>query len=457
MGAPGRWEPGFGSERGEQNREGTDLVQQTQPAVALHPGGVSQWWAGPGQLQLGDPPRATPVRIDVITLVPEAFAALQGQGVIGRALARGIAALHTHNPRDHTKDRYRKVDDEPYGGGAGMVLKPEPVVAALESIPREGRRITLLMTPQGKPLHQEDLGRWASSADQLVILCGHYEGFDERIRTLAEEEISLGDFVLTGGELPAMAVINGVVRLLPGTVGTPASLEEESHRGLLLEHPQYTRPAIFRGMEVPPVLRSGDHKAIAAWREEERQRRTRQRRPDLYARWQAQFSPTRTPMNLRIGHGYDIHRLVAGRPLLLAGVPLEHPDGLGLDGHSDADVLVHALMDALLGALSLGDIGQHFPPGDGRWKDADSLQLLQQVMELVREKGWGVINVDVVVVAERPKLRPHIERMRTNLATHLGIDPDQVGVKATTNEGLGPIGREEGIATYAVALLQRAG
>jgi 2-C-methyl-D-erythritol 2,4-cyclodiphosphate synthase len=158
-------------------------------------------------------------------------------------------------------------------------------------------------------------------------------------------------------------------------------------------------------------------------------------------------------MDLRVGQGYDIHRLVRGRPLILAGVSLHHPDGLGLDGHSDADVLTHALMDALLGALSLGDIGQHFPPGDPRWKDADSLLLLEQVMVLVRERGWGLINVDLVVVAERPKLRPHIDQMRATLAERLGITPDRVGLKATTNEGLGPTGREEGIAAYAVALL----
>lgn len=160
-------------------------------------------------------------------------------------------------------------------------------------------------------------------------------------------------------------------------------------------------------------------------------------------------------MDLRIGHGYDIHRLVPGRPLILGGMALAHPAGMGLDGHSDADVLVHALMDALLGALSLGDIGQHFPPGDARWKDADSLKLLEEVMALVRTRGWTVINVDLVVVAERPKLRPHIDQMRTNLAISLQVPVDRVGLKATTNEGLGPTGREEGIASYAVALLQR--
>jgi tRNA (guanine37-N1)-methyltransferase len=228
------------------------------------------------------------MRIDVISLLPEAFTPLLQLGVIGRAFSRGVAEIHIHNPRDYSQDRYRKVDDEPYGGGAGMVLKPDPVFAAFEAIPLVGQRTTLLMTPQGQPLKQSDLDRWAKEANQLVIVCGHYEGFDERIRSLADEEISIGDFVLTGGELPAMAVINGVVRLLPGTVGAPASLEEESHRGFLLEHPQYTRPAVFRDMEVPSVLRSGDHGAIAQWRQEERQRRTQERRPDLYARWQAE-------------------------------------------------------------------------------------------------------------------------------------------------------------------------
>jgi 2-C-methyl-D-erythritol 2,4-cyclodiphosphate synthase len=158
-------------------------------------------------------------------------------------------------------------------------------------------------------------------------------------------------------------------------------------------------------------------------------------------------------MDLRVGNGYDIHRLVPGRPLILGGQTLEHPAGLGLDGHSDADVLVHALMDALLGALSLGDIGKYFPPTDPKWKGADSLVLLEQVMGLVRERGWRVVNVDTVVIAERPKLKPHIESMRAAIAARMGLEPDQVGVKATTNEKLGAEGREEGISSQAVALL----
>ena len=214
------------------------------------------------------------MRLDVVSLAPEALTPLLELGVIGRAFKAGIAELHLHNPRDYATDRYRKVDDEPYGGGAGMVLKPEPVFSAVEAIPVLPRRQVLLMSPQGQPLQQADLRRWASETEQLVLLCGHYEGFDERIRALADEEVSIGDFVLTGGELPAAVIINGVVRLRPGTVGTEAC----------------TRPAEFRGMAVPEVLRSGDHGAIARWRLQQQQERTRARRPDLYARWQAQES-----------------------------------------------------------------------------------------------------------------------------------------------------------------------
>lgn len=158
-------------------------------------------------------------------------------------------------------------------------------------------------------------------------------------------------------------------------------------------------------------------------------------------------------MNIRIGNGYDIHRLVEGRRLILGGVDIEH--SLGLLGHSDADVLTHAIMDAMLGALSLGDIGHYFPPSDEKWAGADSLMLLSQVNNLILERGWQVSNIDAVVVAERPKLKPHIEAMRDKIAGVLGVQADQVGVKATTNEKLGPEGREEGISAYAVALLVR--
>jgi 2-C-methyl-D-erythritol 2,4-cyclodiphosphate synthase len=156
-------------------------------------------------------------------------------------------------------------------------------------------------------------------------------------------------------------------------------------------------------------------------------------------------------MNIRIGNGYDIHRLVSDRPLILGGVTIPHE--LGLLGHSDADVLTHAIMDALLGALSLGDIGHYFPPTDPKWKGADSLVLLEQVHQLVLSKGWHIGNLDSVIVAERPKLKPHLQAMGDRLSKTLNIDTDQIGIKATTNEKLGPVGREEGIAAYAIALL----
>lgn len=156
-------------------------------------------------------------------------------------------------------------------------------------------------------------------------------------------------------------------------------------------------------------------------------------------------------MNIRIGNGYDIHRLVEGRKLILGGVEISHT--VGLLGHSDADVLTHAIMDAMLGALSLGDIGHYFPPTDPQWAGADSLRLLEQVDRLVRSRGWHIGNIDSVIVAERPKLKPHLNAMQDKLAQTLGIERDRIGIKATTNEKLGPVGREEGIAAYAVVLL----
>lgn len=156
-------------------------------------------------------------------------------------------------------------------------------------------------------------------------------------------------------------------------------------------------------------------------------------------------------MTIRIGNGYDIHKLEKGRPLILGGVNIPHE--LGLLGHSDADALTHAIMDAMLGALSLGDIGHYFPPTDPKWAGADSLELLSQVNQLVRSQGWQISNIDSVIVAERPKLKPHIKTMRDRLSMTLALQPDQIGIKATTNEKLGPVGREEGIAAYAVTLL----
>ena len=157
----------------------------------------------------------------------------------------------------------------------------------------------------------------------------------------------------------------------------------------------------------------------------------------------------------RIGNGYDIHKLVKGRELIIGGVKLHHPDNLGLEGHSDADVLSHSIMDALLGALSLGDIGKYFPPSDSKWKDANSLLLLSNVIDLIRYEGWEINNIDSVIVAERPKIKPHVEIMKKNISEILNIDGNLIGIKATTNEKLGPEGREEGISCHSVVLLEK--
>jgi len=220
------------------------------------------------------------MRFDVVTLFPEFFASPLAQGLVGKALAKGIATVVYTNPRHFTQDKHQRVDDEPYGGGVGMVLKPEPIFAAVESLPRLEPREIILLTPQGERLTQSHFRNWANY-QQLVLICGAYEGFDERIRYLADREISLGDFVLTSGEIPALTIINGVLRLLPGTVGKSASLVSESFSESLLEYPQYTRPAEFRGWSVPEVLRSGNHQAIAEWRLAQQRERTRTRRPDL--------------------------------------------------------------------------------------------------------------------------------------------------------------------------------
>ncbi len=217
---------------------------------------------------------------DVITLFPKAFELINNLGVITKALDKNLIDVNLHDLREYGEGSYRQVDDKPYGGGAGMVLKPEPIYKAYESIEKLPKSKTLLMTPQGKVLKQKDLARW-STLDQIIIICGQYEGFDERIRCLADEEISIGDYVLSGGEIPAISIINGLTRLLPGTLGDPDSLINESHNLPLLEYPQYTRPQVFRDMKVPDVLISGNHKEIVFWREEQMFKRTFKRRKDL--------------------------------------------------------------------------------------------------------------------------------------------------------------------------------
>ncbi|MEZ2238568.1 MULTISPECIES: tRNA (guanosine(37)-N1)-methyltransferase TrmD [unclassified Microcoleus] len=225
------------------------------------------------------------MRFDVVTLFPEFFLAPLGSGLMGKALAKNIAEVNFVNPRDFTTDKHHRVDDEPYGGGVGMLMKPEPIFAAVESLPILPRREVILLTPQGEPMQQGMFRGLAAECDQLVLICGHYEGVDDRVLDLVTREVSLGDFVLTGGEIPALALINGVLRLLRGTVGKEDSLKFESFEDGLLDYPQYTRPADFRGLKVPDVLLSGNHAEIARWRREQQIEKTRSRRPDLYERW----------------------------------------------------------------------------------------------------------------------------------------------------------------------------
>ncbi|MEG5017439.1 MULTISPECIES: tRNA (guanosine(37)-N1)-methyltransferase TrmD [unclassified Microcoleus] len=225
------------------------------------------------------------MRFDVVTLFPEFFRAPLESGLMGKALAKKIAEVNFVNPRDFTTDKHQRVDDEPYGGGVGMLMKPEPIFAAVESLPVLPRRDVILLTPQGEPMQQAMFRELAADRDQLVLICGHYEGVDDRVLHLVTREVSLGDFVLTGGEIPALALINGVLRLLRGTVAKEDSLKFESFEDGLLDYPQYTRPADFRGLKVPDVLLSGNHAEIARWRREQQIERTRSRRLDLYDRW----------------------------------------------------------------------------------------------------------------------------------------------------------------------------
>lgn len=221
--------------------------------------------------------------IDVLTLFPDMFAGVFNQSILKKAQEKDAVSINVINFRDYSTDKHQSVDDYPYGGGAGMVLKPEPIFHSVEAV-KEKRNAqqskVILVCPQGERFTQKKAEQLAQ-ADHLIFICGHYEGYDERIRFLATDEISIGDFVLTGGELAAMVIIDCVVRLLPGVLGNEESHQNDSFSTGLLEHPHYTRPAEFRGMKVPDVLLSGHHEKIAEWREKESLRRTWERRPDL--------------------------------------------------------------------------------------------------------------------------------------------------------------------------------
>jgi tRNA (guanine37-N1)-methyltransferase len=227
------------------------------------------------------------MRIDIITIFPKMFAPVLNESIIKRAQNKGKVGIYIHNLRDYTLDRHRKVDDRPFGGGSGMVMSAEPIFRAVEALTREHaeRRAqkakVILLSPQGEKLSQK-LAKRLAEYKHLILICGHYEGIDERVREhLMDKEISIGDYVLTGGELPAMVLVDTVVRLMPGVLGDKNSLNFESFAGNLLEYPQYTRPANFKGMQVPAILLSGNHKKIEEWRKKQAIKRTRNLRPDL--------------------------------------------------------------------------------------------------------------------------------------------------------------------------------
>ncbi len=226
------------------------------------------------------------MKIDILTLFPPMFEAPFSFGIFKRAIDNGLVSLNVHNIRDYTHDKHNTVDDYPYGGGAGMVLKPGPIFEAVEAIKaneqdEEGEIPVILLTPQGR-LFNQLIAQELAQQGHLIFICGHYEGEDERVpEHLVTDEISIGDYVLTGGEVPAMVVVDAVLRLIPGVLGSGESAKEDSHASGLLEYPQYTRPEDFRGWKVPEVLLSGDHARIARWRREQIIRRTLERRPDL--------------------------------------------------------------------------------------------------------------------------------------------------------------------------------
>lgn len=225
------------------------------------------------------------MRFDVLTLFPEIIESYCNVSIMKRAREGDVYSLNTINPRDFTLDKHNKVDDTPYGGGAGMVLMPQPYIDAYDSVEKLENSITIMLSPQGEPLNEKlvlDLAQY----NQIIMLCGHYEGFDERIREIIKpKEISLGDFVLTGGELPALCLLDSVSRKLNGTLGKIQSAEDDSFSNGLLEYPQYTKPRDFRGYKVPEVLLSGNHKEINEFRQTQQIERTKLRRPDLYEKW----------------------------------------------------------------------------------------------------------------------------------------------------------------------------
>ena len=220
------------------------------------------------------------MRIDILTLFPEMFDCVLSASMLGRAQAGGLIDIRVHNIRDYTDNKHRKADDYPFGGGAGLVMMAQPIYDCMDAVLEGQKARRILLTPRGKTLNQT-IAKTLSSEERLVLLCGHYEGVDERVMEIIDDEISIGDYVLTGGELPAMVLVDCVSRLIPGVLGSEESAADESFSENLLEYPQYTRPANFRGMEVPEILLNGHHAKIQAWRQEQARLKTALNRPDL--------------------------------------------------------------------------------------------------------------------------------------------------------------------------------
>ena len=220
------------------------------------------------------------MRIDILTLFPEMFDGVLSASMLGRAQAGGLIDIRVHNIRDYTDNKHRKADDYPFGGGAGLVMMAQPIYDCMDAVLEGQKARRILLTPRGKTLNQ-NIAKKLSSEERLVLLCGHYEGVDERVMEIIDDEISIGDYVLTGGELPAMVLVDCVSRLIPGVLGSEESAADESFSENLLEYPQYTRPANFRGMEVPEILLNGHHAKIQAWRREQALHKTALNRPDL--------------------------------------------------------------------------------------------------------------------------------------------------------------------------------
>lgn len=239
------------------------------------------------------------MRIDILSLFPNMFAGPFSESIIKRAVERGLISVAVHDLRDYTHDPHHTADDSPYGGGAGMILKPEPIFAAVADLKAKAAQegsipLAVLLTPQGRSFSHQ-IAQELSARPHLLLICGHYEGVDERvIEHLVDDEISIGDYLLTGGELAAMVIVDAVARLIPGVLGSDKANEEDSHAWGLLEYPQYTRPRVYQGHEVPPILLSGDHAAIARWRREQAIQRTQRRRPDLLQKATSQRAEAET-------------------------------------------------------------------------------------------------------------------------------------------------------------------